>query len=363
MAEFTLPKNSKITKGREHKAEEGKRLKTFKIYRYDPDSGANPRYDPYTIDLDKCGPMVLDALIKIKNEIDPTLTFRRSCREGICGSCSMNMDGTNGLACTTAIEDLKGEVQITPLPHMEVVKDLVPDLTHFYAQYASIQPWLKTATPGAVAQGAAAVARRPREARRPLRVHPVLLLLDQLPELLVEQRQVPRPGDPAPGLSLARRQPRRGDRRAARPARGPVPPLSLPHDHELRQRLPQGPQPGQGDRRDQEADRRAGRLERAGRRNELLEDVGVPTRRDARSRQCRLVQLGRLSARIASPRATGRLLFKPDGAGPRHRAACSRPKTHMNMGGSIHGGAVMSFIDMALFAGGLLRRDGARAIM
>ena len=130
--------------------------------------------------------MVLDALIKIKNEIDPTLTFRRSCREGICGSCSMNMDGRNGLACTTAIEDLKGEVRITPLPHMDVVKDLVPDFTHFYAQYASIQPWLKTVTPDAVGQGAAAVARGPREARRPLRVHPVRLLLDQLPELLVE---------------------------------------------------------------------------------------------------------------------------------------------------------------------------------
>ena len=132
MAEFTLPKNSKITRGREWKPEAGKRLRTFKIYRYDPDSGANPRFDRYTIDLDKCGPMVLDALIKIKNELDPTLTFRRSCREGICGSCSMNMDGRNGLACTTAIEDLKGDIQITPLPHMEVVKDLVPDLTNVY---------------------------------------------------------------------------------------------------------------------------------------------------------------------------------------------------------------------------------------
>jgi succinate dehydrogenase / fumarate reductase iron-sulfur subunit len=109
LAEFTLPKNSKITRGREWKPEEGKRLKTFKVYRYDPDSGANPRFDRYTIDLDKCGPMVLDALIKIKNEIDPTLTFRRSCREGICGSCAMNMEGRNGLACTTAIEDLKGD--------------------------------------------------------------------------------------------------------------------------------------------------------------------------------------------------------------------------------------------------------------
>ena len=147
MAEFTLPKNSKIKKGLAHKSEGGTRTKAFKIYRYDPDSGANPRYDTYSIDLDKCGPMVLDALIHIKDDIDPTLTFRRSCREGICGSCAMNMDGRNGLACTTALEDLDGEVRITPLPHMEVVKDLVPDMTHFYAQYASIQPWLKTVTP------------------------------------------------------------------------------------------------------------------------------------------------------------------------------------------------------------------------
>jgi succinate dehydrogenase / fumarate reductase iron-sulfur subunit len=147
VAEFTLPKNSRIKKGRKHPAEAGKRLKSFRIYRYDPETATNPRYDTYTIDLDQCGPMVLDALIKIKNEIDPTLTFRRSCREGICGSCSMNMEGRNGLACTTAIEDLKGVVQITPLPHLDVVKDLVPDLTHVYAQLASIEPWLKAVTP------------------------------------------------------------------------------------------------------------------------------------------------------------------------------------------------------------------------
>ena len=147
MAEFRLPRNSRVTKGQKYPAEEGKRLRTFKIYRYDPDTGANPRYDSYTLDLDKTGPMVLDALIRIKNEVDATLTFRRSCREGICGSCAMNMDGRNGLACTTAIEDIKGDVRITPLPHMDVVKDLVPDLTHAYAQYASIQPWLKSATP------------------------------------------------------------------------------------------------------------------------------------------------------------------------------------------------------------------------
>jgi succinate dehydrogenase / fumarate reductase iron-sulfur subunit len=148
MAEFSLPKNSRITKGKTWAAPAGAtNVRTFKVYRWDPDDDANPRTDVYEIDMDSCGPMVLDALIKIKNEIDPTLTFRRSCREGICGSCSMNIDGRNTLACTKALDEIKGEVKIYPLPHMPVIKDLVPDLTHFYAQYASIQPWLKTETP------------------------------------------------------------------------------------------------------------------------------------------------------------------------------------------------------------------------
>ena len=150
MAEFTLPKNSVIQKGKHFPAPAGaKQPRTFKVYRWNPDDGLNPRVDTYDVDLATCGPMVLDALIKIKNEIDPTLTFRRSCREGICGSCAMNIDGTNTLACTRAIEDCgkgNGEVPIYPLPHMPVVKDLVPDLTHFYAQYASIKPWLRTQT-------------------------------------------------------------------------------------------------------------------------------------------------------------------------------------------------------------------------
>ena len=145
MASFSLPANSTITgKPRHHRAEGASQVKKFTVYRYDPDSGENPRYDTFEIDLDNCGPMVLDALIKVKSEMDPTLTFRRSCREGICGSCAMNMNGRNGLACTTAIEDLSGDIRITPLPHMEVIKDLVPDFTHFYAQYASIRPWLQT---------------------------------------------------------------------------------------------------------------------------------------------------------------------------------------------------------------------------
>jgi succinate dehydrogenase / fumarate reductase iron-sulfur subunit len=148
MAEFKLPANSVVGKGKTYYASgEVKNKKIFQVYRWDPDSGQNPSLDGYEVDLDSCGPMVLDALIKIKNEIDPTLTFRRSCREGICGSCAMNIDGTNTLACTKAIEDIQGEVKVYPLPHMPVIKDLVPDLTHFYAQYASIKPWIQTQTP------------------------------------------------------------------------------------------------------------------------------------------------------------------------------------------------------------------------
>ncbi len=147
MVEFTLPKKSRVKKGKSWPSPEGKRLKEFKIYRWSPDDYKNPQVDTYSVDLDKCGPMVLDAIIKIKNEQDPTLTFRRSCREGICGSCAMNIDGTNTLACTKAIDEIKGAVKIYPLPHMPVVKDLVPDLTHFYAQHRSIEPWLKTETP------------------------------------------------------------------------------------------------------------------------------------------------------------------------------------------------------------------------
>lgn len=148
MAELRLPPNSRISEGKVHgNLEDAGYPKKVIIYRYDPDSGENPRRDTFYIDLNKCGPMVLDALIKIKNEVDSTLTFRRSCREGICGSCAMNIDGTNTLACTKSIDEVSGDIKIYPLPHMSVIKDLVPDLTHFYAQYASIEPWLKTDTP------------------------------------------------------------------------------------------------------------------------------------------------------------------------------------------------------------------------
>ena len=143
MAELTLPKNSKIIEGISHFTEKQiEDPKQLKIYRWDPEKNENPRIDTYVIDKKKCGPMVLDALIKIKNEIDTTLTFRRSCREGVCGSCAMNIDGINTLACLKPMNEVKKDIKIYPLPHMKVVKDLVPDLSKAYKQLESIKPWL-----------------------------------------------------------------------------------------------------------------------------------------------------------------------------------------------------------------------------
>ncbi|KAL8124263.1 succinate dehydrogenase [ubiquinone] iron-sulfur subunit 2, mitochondrial-like [Apium graveolens] len=122
------------------------KLKTFEIYRWNPENPTKPEMKSYTIDLNECGPMVLDALFLIKSQLDATLTFRRSCREGICGSCAMNIDGCNGLACLTKIESGPSTTMITPLPHMFVIKDLVVDMTNFYNQYKSIEPWLKRKT-------------------------------------------------------------------------------------------------------------------------------------------------------------------------------------------------------------------------
>ena len=148
MVALTLPKNSKVKEGKTWPKPEGAtNLREYRIYRWSPDDGENPRMDTYYVDMDDCGPMVLDALLWIKNKIDPTLTLRRSCREGICGSCAMNIDGTNTLACLKPIDEVKGAVRIYPLPHMPVVKDLVPDLTQAYAQLRSVEPWLKADTP------------------------------------------------------------------------------------------------------------------------------------------------------------------------------------------------------------------------
>jgi hypothetical protein len=209
------------------------KLKTFQIYRWNPDQPTEkPRMQSYTLDLNKTGPMVLDALIRIKNELDPTLTFRRSCREGICGSCAMNINGTNTLACLCRIpsED-SAELKIYPLPHTYVVKDLVPDLTQFYKQYKSIKPYLQRDTPSPdvssptratsascnaprplgqslthnTGQGIQTDQGRQEKARRPVRVHLVRLLLDFVPLVLVEFGGVPRPRYPLAVLPVVGR--------------------------------------------------------------------------------------------------------------------------------------------------------------
>ena len=145
MVQFNLPQNSKILKGKYYKDKSGSNnLKKVNVYRWDPSTKGNPRIDTFEVNMNECGPKVLDILFKIKNEIDPSLTFRRSCAHGVCGSCAMNVDGVNTLSCTKSHSDISGDLNIYPLPHLKVVKDLVGDLTTLYKQYESVEPWLKT---------------------------------------------------------------------------------------------------------------------------------------------------------------------------------------------------------------------------
>jgi succinate dehydrogenase/fumarate reductase-like Fe-S protein len=128
--------------------EQKSKLKRFDIYRYNPEELENKKITSYYVDLNDCGPMILDALIKIKDEKDSTLAFRRSCREGICGSCSMNIDGRNTLACLAYIDkNLDEPSKVMPLPYFSVIRDLVVDMTNFYIQYKSIHPVLMRKNP------------------------------------------------------------------------------------------------------------------------------------------------------------------------------------------------------------------------
>ncbi|XID75229.1 succinate dehydrogenase iron-sulfur subunit [Alkanindiges sp. WGS2144] len=117
------------------------RTRTFEIYRYDPDKDKAPYMQTYTLELDDGDRMLLDALIKLK-KVDETLSFRRSCREGICGSDGMNINGKNGLACLQNLNDLPGKIVIRPLPGLPVIRDLVVDMNQFYVQYDKIRPYL-----------------------------------------------------------------------------------------------------------------------------------------------------------------------------------------------------------------------------
>lgn len=152
MAQLLLPRNSRIKRGKRWQmpalpsgVRRG-RKRVFRVYRWNGVAGESPRLDRYILNTKSCGPMVLDALIAIKNKVDPSLTFRRSCREGVCGSCAMNIDGTNTLACTKPMSEVRGAIHIYPLPHCKVIKDLVPNLESSYRQLAAIEPWLQNAS-------------------------------------------------------------------------------------------------------------------------------------------------------------------------------------------------------------------------
>ena len=180
--------------------------RTFQIYRYDPDKDAKPYMQTIDVELDGHERMLLDALMKLKEQ-DPSISFRRSCREGVCGSDAMNINGKNGLACLTNMLTLPGTIVLKPLPGLPVIRDLIVDMTQFFKQYNSIKPYLVNDNVPPE-KGATAVPRRARRAQRPVRVHPVRQLLYQLPELLVEPGQVRRPGRPVASLPLHCRQPR-----------------------------------------------------------------------------------------------------------------------------------------------------------
>ena len=238
-----LPANSRVKAGRTWPAPpEARHTREFHIYRYDPDTAANPRFDSYTIDLDTCGPMVLDALIKIKNEIDPTLTFRRSCREGICGSCAMNMDGRNGLACTTRDRGPQGRGADHPLPHMDGDQGPRPRPHPPLRAICLIQPWLKTERRR---------RRKERRSRSPngpssTAYYECILCFCCSTSCPSYWWNADRFLGPAVLLQAYRwladsRDEATGERLDA--ARGPVPPLSLPHDHELPRTCPKGLNP------------------------------------------------------------------------------------------------------------------------
>ena len=261
MAAFTLPANSRIGRGKTYKApSDAQRVREFRIYRWNPDDGQNPRTDTYEVDLDACGPMVLDALIKIKNEVDPTLTFRRSCREGICGSCAMNIDGGNTLACLKPIDEMKGAVRISPLPHMPVVKDLVPDLSQVYAQLQSIEPWLQADSP-APPDGERLQSREERAKLDGLWECILCFCCSTAcPSYWWNGDRYLGPAVPVAGVSLDCRFTRRVHRRSTGCAGGSFQAVSLPHDHELHRCVSEGAEPGEGDRGDQAADRGAAGL-------------------------------------------------------------------------------------------------------
>tara|TARA_Y100000992_G_scaffold211467_1_gene145388 strand:+ start:288 stop:1088 length:801 start_codon:yes stop_codon:yes gene_type:complete len=155
MVQLSLPKNSVPIKGNSYsnvdlldeQSQQNHDIRVINVYRWSGDENTPPQIDRFEIDVKKAGTMVLDILNQIKAELDPSLTFRKSCREGVCGSCAMNIDGVNTLACQKNIEECSDVINIYPLPHMKVIKDLVVDLKKAFEQFKSIKPWLSKKTP------------------------------------------------------------------------------------------------------------------------------------------------------------------------------------------------------------------------
>jgi succinate dehydrogenase / fumarate reductase iron-sulfur subunit len=225
--------------------------RTFKIYRYDPDKDAKPYMQTLEVEL-TTERMLLDALIKLK-ELDPTLSFRRSCREGVCGSDAMNINGKNGLACLTNLRTLPDTIVLKPLPGLPVVRDLIVDMTLFFKQYHSIKPYLINETPPPEKER----LQSPEEREELNGLYECILCAScstSCPSFLVEPGQIRWPGRLAASVPLHRGQPRPCHRRAAGQPGRPVPAVPLPHHHELRRCLPQGTQPDQGHRQDQGID-------------------------------------------------------------------------------------------------------------
>ena len=221
----------------------------FRIYRYDPEQDEKPRLQDYDVALDPHDRMLLDALIRLKT-VDDTLSFRRSCREGVCGSDAMNINGKNGLACITNLKTLKEPVELRPLPGLPVIRDLIVDMSQFFKQYHSIKPYLVNDTPPPEKER----LQSPAEREELDGVYECILCAccsTSCPSFWWNPGQVRRSGRTAAGVSVHRRQPRPRSQRAARQPRGSVSAVSLPHDHELRRRLPEEPQPDAGDRQDQ----------------------------------------------------------------------------------------------------------------
>ncbi|GGB84613.1 hypothetical protein GCM10011572_03170 [Pseudoduganella buxea] len=214
----------------------------FKIYRYDPDKDAKPYMQDLTVELKDTDKMLLDALQRIKSDVDDSLALRRSCREGVCGSDAMNINGKNGLACTTNLNELSEPIVLRPLPGLPVIRDLIVDMTQFFKQYDSIKPFLINDSIPPEKERLQSPAEREE------------LDGDVLPVVLVESGQVRRPRRPLASLPLHRRLARRSHRRPPGQPGRPVSPVPLPLDHELRGRVPERPEPEQGDRQDQGTD-------------------------------------------------------------------------------------------------------------